>query len=407
MNEQYIIVGAGMAGGWAAVTLRQAGFAGKILLLGEEPDRPYDRPPLSKTVLTAAEEPAPVYFHTAERYAELAIDFRPNARVTGIDTLAARVQIEDGSSEAYDKLLFTTGGRARALPIPGGEHALLLRTLADARRIRGALAHGSQRGARQVVCIGAGVIGLETASSARQRGAGVVVLEAATGAMGRALSPEGAHYMETLHRAAGIDLHFNQAVVGIEQRGARFHVLLSDGRTVDGDAVLAGIGIIRNTELASAAGVDVQNGIVVDAFGRTSVAGIYAAGDVTAFPHPVFGRVLRLETWRHAQNHAIATAKSMCGEMVPYDDIPWFWTDQLGVNLQVAGLPADAARTVVRPGKDFCAVHLDADGVVIGVTAANNPRDVRAGTALIRGRAKPDLAALADAAVPLQKFMVR
>ncbi len=399
MNEQIIIVGAGMAGGWAAVTLRQSGFTGRILLLGEESDRPYDRPPLSKTVLTAAEEPPPVFFHTLERYAELDISFRPNARVEAIEPASAQLRLAGGGTESYDKLLLVTGGRARGVPIPGGEHALLLRTLTDARRIRTALAT-----AKQVVCIGAGVIGLETASSARQRGAGVIVLEAAPRAMGRALSPEGAHYMEGLHRHAGISLNFNQAVTGIQKHGDRFHVLLSDGKTVDADVVLAGIGIIRNTELASNAGITVDGGIVVDELCRTSAENIFAAGDVTAFPHPLFGRMLRLEIWRHAQNHAIAAAKAMLGGTDAYDDMPWFWTDQLGVNLQVGGLPADAATTVVRSGKDFAAVHLDADGVVIGVTAANNPREVRAGMALIKARAKPDVGKLADAGVGLQSL---
>jgi len=400
---QIVIIGAGMAGGWAAVTLRQSGYAGRILLLGEEAARPYDRPPLSKNVLTAAEEPSPVYFHTAERYAELDITFRPNARVEAIDRVNARLLLDNGApSEAYDQLLLTTGGRARALPVPGGDQGLLLRTLDDARRIRAAL-----DGAHQVVCVGAGVIGLEVASSARQRGAGVAVLEAAPGAMGRALSPEGARYMEGLHRHAGIALHFDQGVTGIEKRGSRFHVLLSDGKTVDGDVVLAGIGIIRNTELAADAGLKLDGGIVVDEHGHTSDPAIFAAGDVTAFPHPLFGKVLRLETWRHAQNHAIAVAKAMLGDATPYDDMPWFWTDQLGVNLQVAGLPADAARTIVRSTPEFCAVHLDAEGAVIGVTAANNPREVRAGMALIKNRAKPDEVALADGTVPLQKLMGR
>jgi NADPH-dependent 2,4-dienoyl-CoA reductase/sulfur reductase-like enzyme len=399
---QIVIVGAGMAGGWAAVTLRQAGFAGRILLLGEEPDRPYDRPPLSKTVLTA-DDPAPAYFHTAERYAELAIDFRPNARVTAIDRATARLRLADGGTEAYDALLLAIGARPRPLPVPGGEHALLLRTWADAMLIRAALA-----AARQVVCIGAGVIGLEVASSARARGLGVTVLEAAPGAMGRALSPEGARYMEQLHRAAGIALHFNQAVTGIARRGTRLHVLLGDGGTVEGDAVLAGIGILRNTELADAAGIAVDGGIVVDEFNRTSAEGIFAAGDVTAFPHPLFpGRLLRLETWRHAQNHAIAAAKAMAGQGAPYDDMPWFWSDQLGVNLQVAGLPAEAARTILRSGEGFRAVHLDATGAVIGVTATDNPREVRAGMALIKSRATPDPDALADGTTPLHTLARR
>lgn len=402
MNEQMIIIGAGMAGGWAAVTLRQSGYAGRILLLGEEAERPYDRPPLSKTVLTSADEPAPAYFHTAERYAELNIDFRGNARVEAIDRATARVRLASGESEAYDKLLLTTGARPRALPIPGGEHALLLRTWDDARAIRAALAS-----ARRVICIGAGVIGLEAASSAHQRGATVTVLEAAPGAMGRALSAEGARYMEGLHRTAGIALRFNQGVSAIERHAGAYRVNLADGTALEADLVLAGIGVIRNTELASAAGLTVENGIVVNEHAQTSDPAIFAAGDVTAFPHPLFGRILRLETWRHAQNHAIAAAKTMCGDATPYDDMPWFWTDQLGVNLQVAGLPADASQTILRSGKDFAAVHLNADGIVIGVTAANNPREIRAGMGLIKARAKADPEKLADPAVGLQTLVSR
>jgi len=400
MSEQFVIVGAGMAGGWAAVTLRQSGFTGRILLLGEEAERPYDRPPLSKAALTAEAEPAPTYFHTAERYAELGIEFRGNTRVAAIDRAAGRVRLANGGHEPYDKLLLTTGARPRALPIPGGEHALLLRTLDDARRIRAALSR-----AQQVVCIGAGVIGLEVASSAHQCGAGVAVLEASHRAMLRALSVEGAEYVENLHRNAGTAIHFRQAVIGIERRGARFHVQLSDALTMDADLVLAGIGVTPNTELAIEAGLAVENGILVDVHTRTADTAIHAAGDAAAFPHPLFDRVLRPETWRHAQNHAIAAARAMCGDETPYDDMPWFWTDQLGVNLQVGGLPAIADRTIVRTAKDFAAVHLDAQGTVIGVTAANNPREVRAGMALIKARARPDPSKLADPAVGLQTLM--
>ena len=172
--------------------------------------------------------------------------------------------------------------------------------------------------------------------------------------------------------------------------------------------VIAGVGMQRNLALAEHAGLALEGGIVVDEFGRTSAPDIYAAGDVTAFHHPLFDRRLRLESWRHAQNHGIAVGKAMCGDTTPYDDIPWFWTDQHGVNLQVAGLPAEAARTVVRanaPPGVFTAVHLAEDGSVIGVTAANNPRDIRAGQALIKARCVVDPAAAADPAVPLQQLI--
>jgi NADPH-dependent 2,4-dienoyl-CoA reductase/sulfur reductase-like enzyme len=236
------------------------------------------------------------------------------------------------------------------------------------------------------------------------------VLEALPRAMGRAVSPEGAAFIEGLHRKAGVALHFNVVVDRLEPPGSGGAcVHCRDGSVFEADLVIAGVGMQRNLALAEAAGLTLEGGIVVDEWGRTSAPDIYAAGDVTAFTHPLFGR-LRLESWRHAQNHGMAVGKAMAGDASPYDDIPWFWTDQHGVNLQVAGLPAEAASTIVRSGTPpggFVAVHLAGDGSVIGVTAANNPREIRAGQALIKHRAKPDPATLADGAVPLQRLMGR
>ena len=406
MSTTHIIVGAGQAGGWAAIAMRQAGFAGRILLVGEEPWRPYERPPLSKGVLTEAKEPPVAYFHALERYAEQGIDLLLGREVVEVDGAAHRVRLRDGEVLAYDRLLLTVGGRARHLPAPGGAKALYLRTIEDARVIRARLAV-----ARRVVCVGAGVIGLEIASSARARGAEVTVLEALPRAMGRSVSSEGAAFVETLHRDAGVALHFGVIVDAIEDApSGGFRVVCREGAAFGCDVVIAGVGMQRNMSLAEAAGLALEGGIVVDAQGRTSAPDIYAAGDVTAFHHPVFDRRLRLESWRHAQNHGIAVGKAMCGDMAPYDDIPWFWTDQHGVNLQVAGLPADAVQTIVRanaPPSVFTAMHLAGDGSVIGVTAANNPREIRAGQALIRSRRPIDPAALADPAVPLQRLMPR
>jgi NADPH-dependent 2,4-dienoyl-CoA reductase/sulfur reductase-like enzyme len=401
----HVIVGAGQAGGWAAIAMRQAGYDGRILLIGEEAWRPYERPPLSKAVLTDEPEPAVTYFHTAERYAEQRIELLLGTEVSELDPGAHRVRLSDGQALEYDRLLLTVGGSARHLPIPGGDLALYLRTIEHARRIRAGLAT-----ARRVVCIGAGVIGLEIASSARQRGAEVTVLEALPRAMGRSVSPEGAAFIETLHRDAGVELHFGIIVDAIEKTGDLLLVTCRDGGTFAGDMVIAGVGMQRNLALAEHAGLALEGGIVVDEFGRTSVPDVYAAGDVTAFHHPLFGRRLRLESWRHAQNHGIAVGKAMCGDMTPYDDIPWFWTDQHGVNLQVAGLPAEAEQTVVRanaPPGAFTAVHLAGDGSVIGVTAANNPREIRAGQALIKARNRVDRDALADPSVPLQRLIAR
>ncbi len=227
--------------------------------------------------------------------------------------------------------------------------------------------------------------------------------------MGRSVSPEGARFVEGLHRAAGVELRFGVVIEAIEaapHEGAR--VICRDG-TLDADLVVAGIGMQRNLELAHNAGLPIEGGILVDELGRTGAPEIFAAGDVTAFLHPQYGRRLRLESWRHAQNHGIAVGRSMAGDPTPYDDIPWFWTDQHGVNLQITGLPADAVRTVVRIDQSpaFCAVHLAADDSVVGVTAAGSTRDIRAGTALIKSGRPVDPVLLADPAVPLQRLLPR
>ncbi len=404
MAATHIVVGAGQAGAWAAVAMRQAGFTGRILLVGEETWRPYERPPLSKAVLTEDPEPPILFFHPEQRYAELGIDLLLGAPVATLEPDAHRVILADGRMLEYDRLLLAVGGQARRLPIQGGDLALYLRTLEDARAIRARLA-----GSPRVLCIGAGVIGLEIASSARARGCEVTVLEALPRAMGRAVSPEGAGFIESLHRDAGVALHFEVIVDRLDRAaGGGVAVTCRDGSSFAADVVVAGVGMQRNLALAEAAGLAQEGGVVVDECGRTSVSDIYAAGDVTAFFHPLFGRRLRLESWRHAQNHGIAVGKAMCGDTTPYDDVPWFWTDQHGVNLQVAGLPADAARTVVRQGGaagTFVAVHLAEDGGVIGVTAANNAREIRAGQALIKSHKLVDVAKLADASVPLQRLM--
>ena len=408
MRQTHIIIGAGQAGGWAAVAMRQAGFAGRILLIGEEPWRPYERPPLSKAMLT--EEPAPP-----------GAVFPPGSEIrrAGHRTAAGRRRwrhsirprigsaCADGRALDYDRLLLATGGRARRLAVPGGEHALTLRTLEDARAIRARLA-----AARRVVCIGAGVIGLEIAASARTRGAAVTVLEA----LARRDGPRGLARGRALHRdgciaTPGCRLRFDVAVDRIEAATAtRSSCCAATGRHSRPTWWSPASACSATWRWRSRRGLAIEGGIVVDELGRTSAPDIFAAGDVAAFLHPLFGRRLRLESWRHAQNHGIAVGKAMCGDTTPYDDVPWFWTDQHGVNLQVAGLPAEAARTIVRadvPPEAFIAVHLAEDDSVIGVTAANAPREIRAGQALIKSGKPVDISRIADATVPLQQLIPR
>lgn len=394
----HVIVGAGQAGGYAAMAMREAGFAGRILLIGGEALRPYERPPLSKEMLVAAETPPPQFFHSEAKIAERDITLRLGEAVEGIDAAASRLRLGD-EWLPYDRLLLATGGTARRLNVPGGERILYLRTRDDALAIRAALVPGAK-----IVCIGAGVIGLEIAASARTRGCEVVVVEAGAIPMGRSLTAPLAGWIADLHRRHGVTLQFGAAVESVEPG----RVICSGGLTLAADVVIAGVGMVRDTTLAAEAGAAVENGILVDAFGRSSVEGIYAAGDVAAFWDQRLARRLRQETWRHAMNHGIATGRSMAGIEEPYDDVPWFWSDQHGVTLQVAGLAEGIARTVLRGdmgGAAFCAFHLDATGAVICAEGIGAAREVRAAIEMIRLAKPVDAAALADPAANLQRLV--
>lgn len=396
-REIHVIAGAGQAGVHAAVALRDAGFAGDILLLGEEAHPPYERPPLSKAALTAEVEPPPSYFYPATKLAERRISLRLSTRATALDLAAQRLSLDDGTSLPYDRLLLATGARPRRLGVPGAEWALGLRHLDDARRLRGLLRPGAH-----VVCIGAGVIGLELASSARQRGCDVLVVEVGQGAMGRSLIPPVARHLETLHRAAGVELRFGCSVRAIEPGMVR-----TDAGDIPADVVVAGIGVERNVELATAAGLAEDRGILVDECNRTSAPAVFAAGDATAFWHPGFRERLRLESWKHAQNHGIAAGRAMAGHPRPYRDIPWFWSDQLGVNLQVAGRPERGAHHVWRgtPGDDACVCFCcDDAGILRGVIGLDAAREVRAAVLLIELEVPLPEDKLCDPAFNLQRF---
>jgi 3-phenylpropionate/trans-cinnamate dioxygenase ferredoxin reductase subunit len=403
MNDANVILGAGQAGGWAAVAMREAGFDGPIVLIGDERHAPYERPILSKKVLTEAELPGIPHLHDETRYHQLGIELRRDAAAVSIDPERRLLRLSDDQTVGYDKLLLATGGRARRLGIEGGELVLYLRTWDDALKIR----HEVQR-ARKVIAIGAGVIGLEIASSARALGCDVTVLEAGHMPMGRCLSPEGIGFVTSLHQNAGVDLRFKVAVEAITRHDDGYSVRLCDGSSLDADCVVAGIGMERNTTIAAAAGIAVDNGILVDEHGRTNIEDIYAAGDVAAFWHPALQRHVRLESWRHAQNHGLAVGRGMAGTIEAYDELPWFWTEQHGVNLQVAGSPSAAHRTILRESgvpKTICAFHLDEKERVIAVTTANDSKAAKAGQMLIRSNQPVDLKSLSDPTVSLQALV--
>jgi 3-phenylpropionate/trans-cinnamate dioxygenase ferredoxin reductase subunit len=402
-----VIIGAGEAGTRAALTLRERQYAGPITLIGTESHPPYERPPLSKTAQVAVESPLPALIGGADTLAELAIDYRPGMTVTGIDRAARVVALQDGTQLPYTRLLLATGARPRTLAVPGADAdtVLYLRTFGDALALRSRLAHGIR-----LAVIGGGFIGLEVAASALERGCTVTVVEVAPRILGRAVPAEVAAQVAAHHRAAGVTIFEGIPLAAIERRGAGCAVILGDGQTLDADAIIVGIGAIPETGLAETAGLAIENGIRVDGRLATDDPAIFAAGDCCSFPHPVFGgRRLRLEAWRNAQDQGRHVAGSMLGDTAEFSAVPWFWSDQHGYTLQIAGLPDEGDQTIKRDiaGMPFL-FHLKA-GRLVGASAfgplAKVARDIRLAEMLIEAEASPDPAALADAGVKLKSLL--
>ncbi len=399
-----VVIGAGQAGGWAARTLRDESFEGPVTVVGEEPYPPYERPPLSKEVLIGKEPAESSYLWPEGSFDELGIELRTGVEAAAIDRETRTVALSDGGSIAYDKLLIATGGRVRKLPIEGaqldGVH--YLRGIDDSAAIRADLGEGAR-----LVVIGGGWIGLEVAAAGRMLGAEVTVVEALDMLCARALTPDMAAYLLDVHRERGVDVRLGTMIEALTGEGRVSGARLSGGETLPATAVVIGIGIVPNVELAEAAGLEVENGIKVDALCRTSDPDIYAAGDVTNHPNDLLGRSIRLESWENAQNQGIAAAKAMLGGENPYCEIPWFWSDQYEVNIQLVGLPTDFDETVTRGERaagSFVEFYVK-DGSIDGAAAINNPRDVRFAKRLMQAKKIVDPAALADPSVKLQALL--
>jgi NADPH-dependent 2,4-dienoyl-CoA reductase/sulfur reductase-like enzyme len=401
--SRIVIAGAGHAGGRAAEALRVAGFSGEIVLVGNELHPPYERPPLSKDLLAGKIAVERTYLKPASYYTDSGIELRLGCEVAEIDRAAQRVRLADGGTIAYDRLLLTTGARPRRLAIPGGDSKALfyLRDIEDSLAFRAALGPG-----RQVAVIGAGFIGLEGAAVARQLGCAVTVLELAPAPLARVAPPALGDYYAALHRGRGVELRTGVTATRLADGDGRIHVTTGSGETLAADAVLIGIGAIPNTELAERAGLDVADGVIVDALGRTSDPAIYAAGDVTRHFNPLLGRALRLEAWQNAQNQAIAVARIMAGGDAPYAELPWFWSDQYDVNLQTVGAP-ERFETVLWRGRAedgrFTLLYL-AGGVPVGGATVNNARDMRFLKQLIMRGRTVDAAKFADPATKLAEL---
>ncbi len=400
MSHGVVVIGGGQAGGRAIEALRGNGFTGPISLVGTETHLPYERPPLSKEMLLDKASDRVDWVRPAAWYAEQNVDLHLDATATSIDRATHEVALQDGRKLSYDHLILTTGATPRTLRIPGGDHprCLTIRTLEDSQALRRFLVPGAR-----IVVIGAGFIGLEAASAARAQGCAVTVLEMGDRVMARGVPARISDIYAALHRAKEIDLRLGVAITAIAGSDDAPFVQLANGAVVHADAIVVGIGVVPNDGLAAACGLEVDGGIVVDAHGRTSDPAIYAAGDVTKHFNPFLGHSLRLESWQNAQNQAIAVARNIAGLDTAYAEVPWFWSDQHGVNMQITGLPDTDTTEIVRGDLDGCNGLLFqlTNGRLVCAIGLNAARDLRFAKQIISLGVTVDAAALADPAIKL------
>jgi NADPH-dependent 2,4-dienoyl-CoA reductase/sulfur reductase-like enzyme len=398
-NRTFVIVGAGLAGAKAAETLREEGFAGRVVLIGAETERPYERPPLSKGLLLGTAGRDSPYVHDSGWYAAHDVDLRTGTTVTGVDRIGHTVTVSGGERIRYDRLLLATGASPRTLPGVDMEGVLTLRTLADSDRIGAALRPGVR-----LVIVGAGWIGLEVAAAARERGVSVTVVESATLPLQRVLGDRIAGVFARLHSDHGVDLRLGAKVQGLTDR----RVALADGTTLEADAVLVAVGVRPNTDLAERAGLAVDDGVLVDHRLRTSDPDIFAVGDVASVDHPLLHARIRVEHWANALDGGPVAARAMLDRDVRWDRLPYFFTDQYDLGMEYAGwVPPGARPEVVIRGdvdrREFIAFWMIGGRVAAGMNV--NVWDVTdAIQALIhagRNGAHIDPAALADADIPL------
>jgi 3-phenylpropionate/trans-cinnamate dioxygenase ferredoxin reductase component len=373
MIDRIVIIGAGQAAAQLAQSLNQAGFAGSIRIIGDEPYAPYQRPPLSKKFLSERPAPESLYFRPESFWHDKGVALDLGTAAAAIVRRNRQVMLADGRAVPYDALVLTTGTRARELRLPGAGFAgvFSLRRIDDVRRLRPALDE-----ARRVVIIGGGYIGLEVAAVVRSEGRDVTVLEAEDRVLKRVTSPVLSQYFDEVHREHGVDLRFGARLAGIEGEGRVSGLRLTDGTALAADLVLVAVGARANDDLAAAASLECQDGVVVDECGRTADPLIYAAGDCTRFPSRRYARHLRLECVQNAIDQAKAVATAILGAPAAYDPVPWFWSDQYDIKLQMAGLSDgyDAVETVGDRAQHKFSVEYRRNGRLIAVDAVNDGR---------------------------------
>ena len=399
-KQTMVIVGASLAGAKAAEALREEGFDGRLVLIGEEPERPYERPPLSKGYLRSEAPRSKVYVHDEGFYGAHEIELRTSCLVEMIDVASQEVVLATGERVSYDRLLLSVGARPRRLSVPGADldGVRYLRTLADADELRTRLEAGGR-----VVVIGAGWIGAEAAASARQKGLEVTLVEQADVPLERVLGPEVGAIYRDIHTEHGVRFLGGAGVDSLEGSGRVERVRLTDGNTIDCDFVVVGVGVSPRTQLAEAAGLVIDNGIVVDERLETSVPGIFAAGDVANARHPFYERLIRVELWANALNQGAVAARAMLGRVTAFERLPYFFSDQYDVGMEYSGFATDWDKVVFRGDpttREFIAFWLKDGRVLAGMNV--NVWDVTDPIqALIRSRVLVDERGLADPDMPL------
>lgn len=408
--QRIVIVGASLAGASAAETLRTEGWTGEIVLIGNETELPYERPPLSKGVLLGKDQTEVAQLHDRQWYDDNNIELRLGTTVTAIDTSARTVTLDDGSQLGYDKLLLAMGSRVRKLDVPGADLPGIhyLRTRAESQALTDAYAAKPR-----VVVVGAGWIGLEAGAAARERGCEVTVIEPQSTALAAVLGEEVGSLFADLHRQHGVDLRFNTGVEGFEGSDKVTGVRTSTGEVIPADLVVVGVGVQPNTELAEAAGIEVASredgsGIVTGPDLSTSVPDVFAAGDVVRWDHPLLGRFVRVEHWANAKDSGVAAAKAMLGQDVSHDAIPFFFTDQYDLGMEYAGdVPRGTSYQVMLRGDSssgaYLAFWLDEENHVLAGMHVNTWGAIDVIQDLIRSRKQVDPARLADPSVELSE----
>lgn len=395
-----VILGAGQAGAWAAKTLRDEGYEGRITVVGEETHAPYERPPLSKALLKGSVLPPSAQVFSDSTLETLRVQWKRGVRAEALDLATRTIALAGGETLPYEKLILCTGGRALLPSVPGIQlpGVFTLRTLDDCVRMRNAF-----EGAQRVCIVGGGWIGLEVAATAREMGKSVTLLHKADRVCERVLPPQVSASLLTLHQANGVDVRLNVEADGISQEGAELAVSCNDGAQMRADVVVVAVGLAPNDELAVAAGLKCERGILVDSQCRTSNEHVFAAGDVAVAPNRWAGQAVRLESWQNATDQAAVAARVLLGKDVSYDPLPWFWSDQFGMNLQIYGWPQQSHRVVARDldGSKSRILFLLNGNKVESAIAINAARELRVSRKLIERAVEVDDEKLRDTAFKL------